>query len=119
MRFRITNWRFIGIVIVALLLVLTILIIEIRQRGGDFLPGRPQLTNDDQKTSPTTDVSPVIPTSSASARAYIDRASEAARKDNYREAVRILEEGLQRFPDDQNLKLTKEYYENEAERRGQ
>jgi hypothetical protein len=55
-----------------------------------------------------------VPESSATAKEYIDRASQEADKNDYAQAISIMDEGLQRFPEDQNLKLTKEYYENQA-----
>lgn len=56
-----------------------------------------------------------VPESSPSAKEYIDRASKEADKNDYRKAIEILQEGLKRFPDDQNLRLTKEYYENQVQ----
>lgn len=60
-----------------------------------------------------------VPESSDSAKAYIDRASAEADKPDYQQAIRILEQGLQKFPNDANLTLTKQYYENELQRHGQ
>ncbi len=74
---------------------------------------------DDALIVPASTYSPAIPESNQSAKEYIDRASVRAEAGEYREAVTILEEGLAAFPADQNLQLTKEYYENEAARHGQ
>ena len=100
-----SSWKVIsGTVLLLVIVVLFLIWLGMRQVGG---------------TVPTTTYSPAIPESSQSAKEYIDSASQKADAGDYRQAVTILEEGLALFPSDQNLQLTKEYYENEAVRHGQ
>ncbi len=67
------------------------------------------------KVAPTSTFTPAIPASSQSAKEYIDRASKAADRNDYAQASAILKEAIVKFPDDANLKLTLEYYENQAQ----
>lgn len=78
-----------------------------------FWPNRDRGT-DDVTVIPATTLA--VPESSDTAKQYIDRASAQADKQEYEEAIKILNQGLEKFPDDENLKLTKEYYENEQPR---
>lgn len=71
---------------------------------------------DADQTTPISTYTPAIPESTDTAKEYIDHASAQANKGDYDAALSILDEGLKKFPDDANLKLTKEFYENEAQR---
>lgn len=62
----------------------------------------------------STDSPSSIPTSVPEAKAYISEASEQAGRGDYAAAKKTLETAIKLFPDDQNLKLTLEYYENQA-----
>ncbi len=68
---------------------------------------------------PTSTYAPAIPESNQVSKDFIDRASAKAEAGDFRGAVTILDQAIADSPDDQNLKLTKEYYENEAVRHGQ
>ncbi|MEI6478390.1 MAG: hypothetical protein WCO52_05395 [bacterium] len=72
------------------------------------------------KTSPTTQPSASsIPTSVPGAKQYISDASAQAAKGDYTAAEATLKEAIKLYPDDKNLTLTLEYYENEAVRHNQ
>jgi TolA-binding protein len=70
------------------------------------------------KPTPNVTVSP-IPPSSAGAKEYIDQASDAATAGDYRKAVTILDEAIKKFPNDQNLSISRDYYANQAIQHGQ
>jgi cell division protein YceG involved in septum cleavage len=109
--------------ITALVLVLAILAVIVYQNMQ-----QPEATQElspaDQKsaTVPADDHTPSIPESNDSAKTYIDRATTEADKKDYDAAIAILQEGITAFPEDMNLQLTLEYYQNEkneAERNAQ
>lgn len=96
-------------VMIAAFVVVIVALIFVADRIGNV--GR-----ENASTVTESSYSPAIPESSATAKEYIDAASKAAEIKDYAAAIAILEEGLAHFPDDTNLKLTKEFYENEAAR---
>jgi len=57
--------------------------------------------------------------SSAGAKAFISQAYDAANKGNYREAVTIIEQAIQAYPDDQQLVADHDQLESEALQNGQ
>lgn len=65
-------------------------------------------------SAPATVYSPAIPESSLGAKGYIDQAASAAEVKDYTKALQILDEAIAAFPNDKNLKLTKEFYSIEA-----
>jgi len=52
-----------------------------------------------------------LPTSQPAAQNYIDRAITAANAGDYETASTILSQGIDKFPDDQQLRATKDYYD--------
>lgn len=101
-------------VLVSLLAVITVYNSQQNTTTGSSQAG---LVKGVATTSPAA-IQSIAP-STDGAKAYIDRAAEAAKSGDYRHAANVLSDGIRAYPDDQNLVLTREYYENEALRHGQ
>ena len=81
----------------------------------------PSDTSDRNQKSGTIIVShsPAISPSTEQAKEYIARATLEVKKNNYRQAIVIMDEAIKAFPNDENLKLNRDFYQSEAERYGQ
>lgn len=94
---RLANSQVIGLVSVVLVILLIAFLFFLKSAGRS-------------NHQPSNNYSPAIPESSAEAKGYIDRASAAADANDFASAISILDEAIIKFPDDQNLELTREYY---------
>lgn len=91
------NSQVIGLVSVVLVILLIAFLFFLKSAGQS-------------NHQPSNNYSPSIPESSSEAKEFINRASVAADANDYAKAIKILDEAIAKFPDDQNLVLTREYY---------